>query len=120
MDKTEFDKQMAEITAMAEEKSKELTVTHKREVTPMVFHNGEKFVVGYIGEPTRMVKMQAFDLYERSRTQAGDIVLRSSLIHDASDKEILDESTKNDAVYLGAINFACKLVTEALELLKKK
>lgn len=119
MDKEQFNKEFAEIQAMAEEKAKALTAQLGKEVTPMAFYV-DRFVVGYLTEPSRQVKMQAIDMYERSRTQAGDIVLRQCLIKDESDKAILDESPSSDAIYLGAIDFACRLVKEATELLKKK
>ena len=53
-------------------------------------------------EPDRLTKMQSIDMSMRSITQASDIILRASLIHDESDPRILDEK-EDDRIYLGFI-----------------
>jgi hypothetical protein len=103
-----------------ETKAKELEAIYKVPVTPFLFiENGEP-IIGYLKEPARLDKMRAIDIYEVSKTQAGDHVLRTSLILDESDKRILEESSANDKIYLGAIDFVCKFVVWHAEQLKKK
>jgi len=101
-------------------KAKELSVKHGVHVTPFAFIFGEEHIVGYLKEPGRLIKMQAIDLREQSRTQAGGLILQSCLIQEESDKRILDERPENDGIYLGAIDFAINSVTIYQELLKKK
>lgn len=120
MTKEQFDIEFAAAQKQADEKAVELSAKFKLEVTPFVFYTKEGFVFGYIKNPDRMNKMKAIDLYEQSRTQAGHLILQTSLIHEESDKRILEESPENDAIYLGAIDFAIKVVQVCAELLKKK
>ena len=104
----------------AENTAQELSIKYKKEITPFVFIINEEPIVGYMQEPDRLSKMRAIDMYEASRTQAGDIILRTGLLQDESDKRILNEATENDSIYLGAIDFATKFVKIASEQLKKK
>jgi hypothetical protein len=120
MTNEEFEIQKLEVERQADEKAKQLSIELGRPVYPFVFHNGNGFLVGYLKEPARLDKMRAIDMYEQSRTQAGDLILRTSLITEHSAVEILDEKPQNDSVYLGAIGFAIKRVEIAAELLKKK
>lgn len=103
-----------------ESKSKELSARFGVEVTPFMFQNGEDKIIGYLKDPARLDKMRAIDIYEVSRTQAGDLLLRTSLIQEESDKRILEEKPENDPIYLGAIEFAVKTVQLYNEQLKKK
>lgn len=103
-----------------EKKAQELSLKHNCKVTPFAFiYKGEN-IVGYMKSPGRLVKMQAIDMREQSKTQAGDLILRSSLIQEESDKRILEETDETDGIYLGAIDFAINSVTIYQELLKKK
>ena len=104
----------------AEKTAVELTAKYGKEITPFVFIIKAEPVIGYMQEPDRLSKMRAIDMYEQSKTQAGDIILRTGLLQAESDKRILDESPENDTVYLGAIDFATKFVKIAMEQLKKK
>lgn len=69
----------------------------------------KSLVVGYLKEPDRFTKMQALDASMRSFTQGADILLRACLIHEESDKEILDEKG-DDRIYLGFVMAAQQLV----------
>lgn len=120
MTREEYEVKKKEIEDAADVKSAELTIKLGRKVYPFCFFNEDKFIVGYIKEPARLDKMRSIDLYEQSRTQAGDLILRTSLVHEESDKAILDEKEENDPIYLGAISFAVSLVQIAAEQLKKK
>jgi hypothetical protein len=104
----------------AEAKALELSAKYGKEITPFVFIINEDPIIGYMQEPDRLSKMRAIDMYEASRTQAGDVILRTGLLQAESDKRILDENSANDAIYLGAIDFATKFVKIASEQLKKK
>lgn len=111
------------VNAQASEKADELTSRLGVKVTPFVFVNPDNlkdFIVGYIKDPSRLDKMRSFDMYDQSRSQAGDILLRTSLIHEESDKRILEERPENDAIYLGAINFAVNMVSLFANQFKKK
>ena len=120
MTNEEYEAKLKETTDMAEAKAAELSVKLKTKVYPFSFFTGEKFVVGYLREPNRLDKMRAIDLYDISRTQAGDHILRTSLIQEESDKEILEENAANDTIYLGAIGYAVNIVKISAEQLKKK
>lgn len=112
--------ELEEAKKIALDKAAELKTRLGVEVYPFVFGHKDGFVHGYIKEPGRLDKMQAIDLYEQSRTQAGNLILTTSLIREESDKRILDEKLENDPIYLGAIDFSIKLVLISSELLKKK
>lgn len=103
------------------EKANALANTHKVNVAPMAFitEKGE-VVIGYLKEPGRTVKMQAIDTGNYSKTQAGDLILRSGLIVEESDPRILDEKPENDPIYFGAISFAVTTIEMYYEQLKKK
>lgn len=116
----EFDIKLKEANEQAEAKAKQLSESLKTTVHPFVFFYKEEFVFGYLKEPARVDKMRSIDMYDQSRTQAGDIILRTSLIKEESNRRILEESPENDPIYLGAISFAIKVVEIAAELLKKK
>lgn len=117
---TEGQKKLKEITPEIEAKAQELTVKHRVEVYPFAFIVNDEVVVGYMKDASRLDKMKAIDTYEYSRTQAGDILLRTSLIQEESDKRILEERPENDAIYLASIEFAVKTVKLYNEQLKKK
>jgi hypothetical protein len=106
--------------AISEEKAKHLSEVLNTRVTPFLFIHENEPVYGYLKEPARLDKMRAIDLYEISKTQAGDHIVRTSLIREESDHRILEEGYKNDEIYLGAIDFACKMVVWHSEQLKKK
>lgn len=103
-----------------EAKAVELSAKFKIEVTPFAFIVKDDVVIGFMKDPARIDKMKAVDMYEMSRTQAGDMLLRTSMIHEESDKRILEECPENDAIYLAAIDFAVKTVKMYNEQLKKK
>lgn len=123
MDLEVYKIELEKVNAQAEEKAKELTARFGRKVTPFVFVNPDDlkdFVIGFIKDPERLDKMRAFDLYEQSRSQSGDHLLRTSLIHEESDKRILDERPENDPIYMGAVNFAIDTVSLFANQFKKK
>ena len=120
MTNEELELKLKEVESESEAKAKELSAKFRVKVYPFSFYSVDRFIIGYLKEPARLDKMRAIDMFEQSRTQAGDLILRTSLIIEESDKAILDESPDNDPVYLGAINFAIKRVEIAAEMLKKK
>lgn len=101
-------------------KKLELEQKNKCEIKVFAFATKDDCVIGYLKDPDRLTKMRAIDMYEQSRTQAGDIILRSGLIQEESDSRILEEKKENDPFYLGAIDFAVKSVGMYLDVLKKK
>lgn len=112
--------ELSQAQEQSELKAKELSEKLKVKVYPFLFKFGEEFIFGYLKEPIRTDKMRAIDTYEISRTQAGDIILRTSLIEEESDPRILEEKPEYDPIYLGAISFSIKVVEMCSELLKKK
>jgi hypothetical protein len=120
MTNEEYEIKLREVSVEVDLKAAELTEKLKVKIHPFSFFSGDKFVIGYMKEPNRLDKMRAIDLFDASRTQAGDYLLRTSLIHEESDKDILDENPKNDTIYLGAISFAIQILQISTEQLKKK
>jgi len=106
----------------AELKATELKASLGKEVHLIFFDTDEHgIVIGYLTEPDRITKMRALDLVTMSRfTEASDIVLRTSLIAEESDKRILSEDSKYDKIYLGAIMAAQQLVQFYTDPIKKK
>lgn len=118
-----YKKELEIVNAQAESKAKELTARIGREVNPFVFVNPDNlkdFIIGFIKDPERIDKMRAMDLYEHSKSQAGEHLLRTSLIQEESDKRILDERPENDPIYMGALTFANDSVSLFANQFKKK
>jgi hypothetical protein len=76
-------------------------------------------VLGFMKEPDRIVKMRAIDISMQSFMQAGEILLKSSLIVDESDSRILSENPIHDKIYIGAVMKAQELVSYYVDQLKK-
>jgi hypothetical protein len=74
--------------------------------------------IGYIQEPHRITKMRAWDLMQRSLSEAGEILLRSCLLPE-SDGRILDDKPENDALYMTFIAHAQSLLTMYVDVVKK-
>ena len=115
---------LEEIQTRVEEKAKELSAKYNVKVTPFFFVTKDKkeVIEGYLREPGRLDKMRAIDLYEQSRTQAGALLLITSLLkgEGESDPRIMDEKPSNDSIYLGAIEVAIDQVEMLNNLIKKK
>lgn len=105
-----------------EEKAKDLTRLHGTTVHPIVLKgdNGQTHI-GFIKEPKRQAKMAAFDrmAMSGSLTEAGEIILNSSLIREESDPNMGHEST-NDKVYIGACLECVHYVQVYVDDYKKK
>lgn len=108
-----------EIQQKADELSQRLGV----KVHPLVFvtDDTEEQVVGYMKEPTRVVKMRAYDkAISGSQSFAGEELLEVCLVKDESDKRILSEDPANDALHLGACFSALSLVRVLQNQINKK
>ena len=105
---------MEEIQAKADELSKKLGVN----VLPIVFvdEDTNEQIVGYIKEPTRIVKLRAMDKAMTSPMTASAELLESVLIRDQSDTRI----DTVDKYYMGATVEAFKTVEISVNSFKKK
>lgn len=107
-----------EIAAKADELSKTLGV----KVHPIVFKETEDGpeIVGYIKEPSRLVKLRMLDKTLLGPYTAAAEVLETILIKGESDPRIFSESPEHDKIYLGAVMAAYETVRTSVDQYKKK
>ncbi len=101
-----------------EEKAQELSLKLNCTVLPIVFLDEEtdEEIVGYIKEPSRVVKLRVMDKAMTSPVTAASELFESVFLADDSDKRIMSE----DKYYLGATMEAFKTVEMAVNTFKKK
>lgn len=113
------EKTKAEATLKAEELSKKIN----KNVYPLVFVRSEKEIyVGFIQEPTRPAKMEAFDVLsaKESMTLAGEVILSTSLMKEESHEAFAVVDSKYDDVYMSACVDCLGHVKALMNVLKKK
>jgi hypothetical protein len=107
-----------------EAKKMDLEKQHGVEVHPIVFlvegAEKEDQVVGFIKEPPFLVKLRVMDKALISPISSAAELLEISLIKEASDSRIYDESPKNDKIRLGAVMAAYGLIKYQVDVYKKK
>lgn len=103
-------------------KAEELSKTHGCKVRPIIFKDDEtsEDVVGYVKEPSRLVKIRVMDKLVTSPITAAAELLDIILLKDDSDPRIYSEKPENDKYYLGASLAAVSLVQLSNDLFKKK
>jgi hypothetical protein len=103
-------------------KADELTKTLNVKVHPIVFQDNENSepIIGFIKEPSRMVKLAVLDKSVMGGFSAAAEVLDSILIKEESDPRIYSENPEHDSIYLGAVSACYELITLNRNLLKKK
>lgn len=101
------------------QKAAELSQQTGRKVFPLVFmhegENGAEQIVGYMQNPTRVVKMKAFDKTVVSQASAGAELLEHCLLKEHSDERIYSEKEEYDHIFLGACIAALNNIKVAVE-----
>jgi len=113
------DKKPDPVFEEAELKAAELSQKHGCKVTPLVFKISEEsteYVVGYIKEPSRIVKLRVMDKAVSGAFTAAGELLDSVLIAEDSDPRIIAE----DVFYIGAAKAAFDTVQMAVNQFAKK
>ena len=101
-----------------QKKADALSVKMNCKVLPIVFHDeatGED-IVGFIKEPSRMVKLRVMDKAMTAPVTASAELFDSIFIEEESDRRFLTD----DKYYLGATMEAFKTVEMAVNTFKKK
>lgn len=102
----------------AQKKADALSIKFNCKVLPIVFHDEEtgEDVIGFIKEPSRMVKLRVMDKAMTAPVTASAELFDSIFIEEESDKRFLSD----DRFYLGATMEAFKTVEMAVNTFKKK
>lgn len=95
-------------------------------VIEVFLESGEQ-VIGFLQEPRRAAKMQSIDKFinmaNPSITEAGAIIVDTSLLREDSDPRFYSEieNSDNDAIYIGACmqSFKCAKIAKGAEAAKK-
>jgi GH43 family beta-xylosidase len=111
-----------DIKDVAEKKAEELTAQFGVKVHPILFKDPEtdQDILGFIKEPSRMVKLAMLDKSMIGSFSAASEVLESILIKEHSDPRIYSEKPEDDRFYLGAVMAAYDRVRFSVNILKKK
>lgn len=108
----------------AEKKCVDLSVKHKKNIYPLVFVRPatQEVFVGFILEPTRAAKMEAFDIMssKESLSMAGEMILTTSLLKEESHEAFSSIDSKYDDVYMSGCIDSVGHVSVLLNTLKKK
>jgi hypothetical protein len=121
---SEFEQKVEQAKADAEQKCIELKAEHGV-VYPLVFSrpSTEEVFVGFIKEPKRAAKMEAFDILmaKNSMSLAGELVLTTSIIKEHSHEAFyLIEDPRYDDVYMGGCIDSLGHINVLMNSLKKK
>ena len=94
-------KEKSEAQTKADKLSEKLGIT----VHPIVFQEDKDspLVVGYIKEPSRMVKLAVLDKSVMGGFSAAAEMLETVLLKEESDPRIYSERSEDDKIYLGAV-----------------
>ena len=105
-----------------EEKAKELSVEYKCEVTPIVFKDADttESVIGYVKEPTRMVKLRMLDKAAVGGFTAAGEVFEACLLKEESDPRFSSEKSEDDKIYFGGVLEMYNKVQFSVNQFKKK
>lgn len=110
-----------EVLQEVEAKAAKLSEINKVKVFPIVFlvKGSEDYVIGYIKEPPRNVKLRVMDQGLTSPITAASVIVDAYLIKEDSDAKIYSEDAENDKFYIGAVMAAYDLIVVAVNQLKK-
>ena len=102
----------------AQKKAESLSIKLNCKVLPIVFHDVEtgEDIIGFIKEPSRMVKLRVMDKAMTAPVTASAELFDSIFIEEESDSRFLSD----DKYYLGATMEAFKTVEMAVNTFKKK
>jgi hypothetical protein len=121
---SEFEQKVEQAKADAEQKCIELKAEHGV-VYPLVFArpSTEEVFVGFIKEPKRAAKMEAFDILmsKNSMVLSGEMILTTSIIKEASHEAfyLIDDSRYDDVYMSGCID-SLGHINVLMNSLKKK
>ena len=103
-------------------KADELQIREGCQVHPLVFvdTDTDTQVIGFVKEPSRMVKLRVLDKGLISPVTAAAELLDAVLIKDVSDARIWDEKPENDKIYLGAVMACYETIQLSTNQFKKK
>lgn len=122
-DLEQVNEKFQKLEAEVEAKRLELQVKLKKQVySYMIQVDDDDWAIAYIQEPHRLTKMRVLDMLamQQGMSEAGQILLESSLIQEESDKRILNENPENDALFLTMITNCIELIKVYSDVLKKK
>lgn len=105
-----------------EKKAEELSAQLGVKVHPIVFleEAGGEEIVGYLKEPSRLMKVRILDKSSIGPNSAAVEMLEEILIKEHSDRRIWEDNPKYDKLYLGAANEASMLIQVSKNQFKKK
>lgn len=105
-----------------EKKAESLSKIHSVKIHPLVFveeETGEQ-IIGYVKEPSRLVKLRVLDKAISSPITAAGELLDVILLREDSDVRILSENPEHDKYYLGAVMAAMGIIKYSQDTFKKK
>lgn len=114
--------------AEVDAKVAELKAAHNCDIYAIVYvipgegDADDELIAGYLKKPSVVAQMKIIDAAYSSPTSAGEMALRTGIIQEASNSNILNE-TKNpryDTVFLGACQDALAIIKTARNQYKKK
>lgn len=110
-----------EVKQLAAENAEALSRQLGVKVHPLVFKSGDgEFIVGYIKEPARHVKLAVLDKSVLGGYSAAAEMLDAIIAKEHSDPRITSELPEHDNYYLGAVMAAYELVKFSVNTFKKK
>ncbi|MDQ2718240.1 MAG: hypothetical protein M3Z26_00560 [Bacteroidota bacterium] len=117
-EEAQIKKEKTEAQTKADKLSEQLGVT----VHTIIFQEEKDgpLIVGFIKEPSRMVKLAVLDKSVMGGFSAAAEMLDTVLLKQESDPRIYSERSEDDKIYLGAVMAAYDLVKFSVNTLKKK
>lgn len=105
-----------------QKKVDELCAKHSCNVLPIIFKESEdsEEIVGFIKEPSRMVKLRMLDKSMTGSMTASAEVFESILLKEDSDSRFSSEKSCDDKYYLGGVIEAFKTIEISVNTFKKK
>lgn len=89
-------------------------------VYPIVFEDENKEqIIGFVKEPTKQAKIAALEMLAKSTIDAGEIILKSSLITENSNPRLNSVNPSDDNINISAC-LACAGIVRIYENLIKK
>lgn len=103
-------------------RAEELSLKYGVKVVPIVFQDDEasEEIVGFIQEPSRLVKLRILDKMVSSPASASAELFEIILIKEESDPRFYSENPKDDKYFIGGAMEAMQMVSVAQNLFKKK
>lgn len=110
------------INEIVEAKIAELKAKYSCNIIPLVFRDKDGgYVVGYLKEPTRTLKLSLMDKYAQQEAYSGAApIFDLCILREESDARIYSEAPENDVYYIAALSQINSLVMVAQPVFKKK